>query len=130
MPRLFQNLRASCAIDWVERYPNHVVAKWLGHSPMIAATHYLQAPERHFEDAVTGGGQGVAENPAGAVQASVHICVQSEAAAASSDSYESDELGQKLLIVPNAANRCEPQQTESGQHRIRTCDLYGVNVAL
>ena len=29
-PRLFQNLRASCATDWVERYPNHVVAKWLG----------------------------------------------------------------------------------------------------
>ena len=45
------------------------------------------------------------------VQASVHICVQSEAAAASSESCESDELGQKLLIVPNAANRCEPQQT-------------------
>lgn len=41
-PRLLQNLRASCATDWVEKYPNHVVAKWLGHSPMIAATHYLQ----------------------------------------------------------------------------------------
>ena len=111
-PRLFQNLRASCATDWVERYPNHVVAKWLGHSPMIAATHYLQARERHFKDVVTGGGQGASENPAGAVQASVHICVQSEAAAASSESCESDELGQKLLIVPNTANRCEPQQTD------------------
>jgi len=57
-PRLFQNLRASCATDWVEKYPNHVVAKWLGHSPLIAATHYLQARERHFEDVVAGGGQG------------------------------------------------------------------------
>ncbi len=55
-PRLFQNLRASCASDWVEKYPNHVVAKWLGHSPMIAATHYLQTRERHFEDVVAGGG--------------------------------------------------------------------------
>ncbi len=54
--RLFQNLRASCATDWVEKYPNHVVAKWLGHSPMIAATHYLQTRERHFEDVVAGGG--------------------------------------------------------------------------
>ena len=36
-PRLFQNLRASCATDWVERYPSHVVAKWLGHSPKVAA---------------------------------------------------------------------------------------------
>lgn len=54
-PRLFQNLRASCATNWVEKYPNHVVAKWLGHSPMIAATHYLQAREHHFEDVVSGG---------------------------------------------------------------------------
>jgi len=57
--RLLQNLRASCATDWVERYPNHVVAKWLGHSPMIAATHYLQTRERHFKDVVTGAGDRV-----------------------------------------------------------------------
>jgi hypothetical protein len=50
------NLRASCATDWVEKYPNHVVAKWLGHSPMITGTHYLQTCERHFEDVVAGGG--------------------------------------------------------------------------
>lgn len=51
-PRLFQNLRASCATDWTERYPAHVVAKWLGHSPMIAAQHYLQARDHHFADVV------------------------------------------------------------------------------
>jgi len=55
-PRLLQNLRASCATDWVEKYPAHVVAKWLGHSPKVAATHYLQAREHHFEDVVAGGG--------------------------------------------------------------------------
>jgi integrase len=55
-PRLFQNLRASCATDWTERYPAHVVAKWLGHSPTIAAVHYLQARDHHFAD-VVGGGQ-------------------------------------------------------------------------
>ena len=48
-PRLFQNLRASCASDWVERFPNHVVAGWLGHSPMVAATHYLQTRDAHFD---------------------------------------------------------------------------------
>jgi len=48
-PRLFQNLRASCASDWVERFPNHVVASWLGHSPMVAATHYLQTRDVHFD---------------------------------------------------------------------------------
>ncbi len=62
-PRLFQNLRASCATDWVERYPAHVVAKWLGHSPKVAATHYLQAREHHFDDVVTGGRGGLEADP-------------------------------------------------------------------
>ncbi len=53
-PRLFQNLRASCATDWVERYPSHVVAKWLGHSPKVAAQHYLMSRDHHFEDVVSG----------------------------------------------------------------------------
>ncbi len=56
-PRIFQNLRASCATDWVERYPSHVVAKWLGHSPKVAAQRYLMSKDRHFED-VVGGGRG------------------------------------------------------------------------
>jgi hypothetical protein len=55
-PRLLQNLRASCATDWVERYPSHVVAKWLGHSPKVAAQHYLMSRGHHFEDVVGGGG--------------------------------------------------------------------------
>jgi hypothetical protein len=54
-PRLLQNLRASCETDWVERFPAHVVAKWLGHSPKVAAQHYLMAREHHFEDVVGGG---------------------------------------------------------------------------
>jgi hypothetical protein len=106
-PRVFQSLRASCATDWVEKYPNHVVAKWLGHSPMIAATHDLQARERHFEDVVNGAGQG----SAGRAKKSVHICVQSKAAATSSDSHELRQLSEKQLFVRNDASRCEPQQT-------------------
>jgi integrase len=55
-PRLFQNMRASCATDWVERFPAHVVAGWLGHSPLIAARHYLQTRDAHF-DLATGGAE-------------------------------------------------------------------------
>ncbi len=61
-PRLFHNMRASCATDWVERFPAHVVAGWLGHSPMIAAQHYLQTRDAHF-DAAAGVGE-AATNPA------------------------------------------------------------------
>ena len=48
-PRLYHNLRASCACDWTERFPAHVVANWLGHSPLIAARHYLQTRDVHFD---------------------------------------------------------------------------------
>lgn len=61
-PRLFHNMRASCATDWVERFPAHVVAGWLGHSPLISATHYLQTRDAHF-DMATGAGEAAA-NPA------------------------------------------------------------------
>lgn len=65
-PRLFHNLRASCATDWVETFPNHVVAGWLGHSPMIAATHYLQTRDAHFDLAagIGSGADRAATNPA------------------------------------------------------------------
>jgi len=77
-PRLLQNLRASCATDWVEKYPAHVAAKWLGHSPAVAAAHYLQAREHHFDDVVGGGSKCGAESGAleaqnRAQQASVEI---------------------------------------------------------
>ena len=106
-PRLFQNLRASCATDWVEKYPNHVVAKWLGHSPRIAATRYLQTRKRHFEDVVNGGGHVTPDR----AQKSVHICVQPKAAAISSDSHEVQQRGRKHMIVRNDASRCDPRQT-------------------
>ena len=53
--RLLQNLRASYATDWVEKYPSHVVAKWLGRSPKVAAQHSLMSRGHHFEDVVGGG---------------------------------------------------------------------------
>ena len=56
-PRLFQNLRASCETDWVQNYPLHVCAKWLGHSPAIAAQHYVMVRDHHFADAIRGGSE-------------------------------------------------------------------------
>lgn len=50
-----QYLRASSASDWAEKYPSHVVAKWLGHSPKVAAQHYVMSRDHHFEHVVSGG---------------------------------------------------------------------------
>ena len=62
-PRLLQNLRASCATDWSNEYPLHESSKWLGHSPTVAAKHYLQSRDLHFK-AVTGTGPWSSKSPA------------------------------------------------------------------
>ena len=67
-PRLFQNLRASCETDWVEKHPAHECAAWLGHSPAIAAAHYLQARNHHFEAVVNAGRKSDAESDAATAQ--------------------------------------------------------------
>ena len=83
--------------------------RWLApfSPPMIAATHYLQTREHHFEDVVNGGGK---ENFAG-TKKSLHICVQSEAATTSSDSHELRKHSRKHAILRNAANHRSPLQT-------------------
>ena len=52
-------MRASCATDWAEALPTHVVAhaqaSWPGHSPPVAAKRYLQTRDAHFEVAIRGG---------------------------------------------------------------------------
>jgi len=51
-PRLFQNLRASAAMDVAARHPAHVAAEWMGHSVNVAKDHYLKAKDDDFEKAL------------------------------------------------------------------------------
>ena len=76
-PRLFQNLRASCATEWVERIPAHTVASWLGHSPLIAAQHYLQSRDAHFDLATGGAKCGALEAQNAAQHPSAPDCADS-----------------------------------------------------
>jgi len=48
-PRLFHKTRASCGTDLAKALPAPVVATWLRHSPLVAAKHYLQTRNAHFE---------------------------------------------------------------------------------
>lgn len=50
----FQNMRASRETELLEKYPIHVVAKWMGHSPKIALEHYAQIVKEHHAAAVSG----------------------------------------------------------------------------
>ena len=50
-PKLFQNLRSTRETELAETYPLHVVTSWLGNSQLIAAKHYLQVTDDHFQKA-------------------------------------------------------------------------------
>ncbi len=66
-PKLFHNLRASRETELAESFPLHVVCAWIGNSQPIAAKHYLQVTDEHFERAVgadAGGAGCAARNPA------------------------------------------------------------------
>ena len=54
-PKLFQNLRASFAIDTVERFPTHTVSGWCGHSLTIQQKAYMIARDSHFKAAMADG---------------------------------------------------------------------------
>jgi len=65
-PKLFQNLRSTRETELAERFPMHVVCAWIGNSEPVAAKHYLQLTDEHFERAVSGesAGDEVAQNAA------------------------------------------------------------------
>jgi integrase len=47
--KTFQNLRASRRTELEERFPNHVVNSWMGHSAKVAEKSYLQVTPDHWE---------------------------------------------------------------------------------
>jgi hypothetical protein len=50
-PKPFQNLRSTRETELAERWPLHVVCAWMGNSQPVAAKHYLQVTDEHFEQA-------------------------------------------------------------------------------
>ncbi len=70
-PKLFHNLRATRETELAERFPLHVVCAWIGNSSAIAAKHYLQVTDEHFDRAIAGeksepgkAARNAAQNPA------------------------------------------------------------------
>ncbi len=50
-PKLFVNLRSTRRTELQERFPDHVVNRWMGHSGKVAEKHYLQVTEEHWGEA-------------------------------------------------------------------------------
>ena len=51
-PKPFQNLRSTRETELCNEFPSHVVCKWIGNSEAVAAKHYLQTTDEHFEKAI------------------------------------------------------------------------------
>ncbi len=51
-PKLFVNLRSTRRTELQERFPDHVVNRWMGHSGKVAEKHYLQVTDEHWQRAM------------------------------------------------------------------------------
>lgn len=121
-PRLLQNLQASCETGWMEKYPAHVVAKWLGHSPKVTAQHYLMSREHHFEHVVNGGtgggestGRGAGQGAGGGTVCcadcsapSVQTAVQHASAQDGTRPQETTKPAATVEVAAGAAGECPP----------------------
>lgn len=101
-PGLFHNLRGSCATDWCERFPAHVVAGWLGHSPLTAAQHYLTTNDAHFSIAA-GIGESGAESDARFAQNQA----QQDSTGDRTESPEVSEVFADTDLARQAAESCD-----------------------
>jgi len=82
-PKLWQNLRSTRETELAEQWPLHVVCGWLGNSQPVAAKHYLQVTDEHFEQAAAGvrvlglGGEAL-QNPVQQPHAEERVAAHSE----------------------------------------------------
>ncbi|NOS99424.1 MAG: site-specific integrase [Phycisphaerales bacterium] len=93
-PKLFQNMRSSRETELAERWPLHVVCAWIGNSQAVAAKHYLQVTDEHFERAAMsapGGDDAIEADESKAVQNPVQQTAERCRKAAHGDCAEADE---------------------------------------
>lgn len=51
-PKPFHNLRSTRETELIEHFPPHTVCKWIGHDINVAAKHYLQVTDEHYDRAM------------------------------------------------------------------------------
>jgi len=63
-PKMFVNLRSTRRTELQEKFPDHVINNWLGHSGTVAAKHYLQVTDEHWGRATDADSSSVIEGAA------------------------------------------------------------------
>ncbi len=98
-PRLFHNLRASRQSELAGAFPLADVCQWLGNSPTVAASHYLQALDENFKAATV---KATGPMP-GAVGGPVQNPVQNGAESTRTSQKANKPLRTEGLAVPKLA---------------------------
>jgi integrase len=101
-PKLFQNLRSTRETELAETYPMHVVCSWIGNTEAIAAKHYLQVTEDHFNRAL-------------------HNPVQQSAVLPRIGSQPVNSTSENYPIIHRDSDDCQTlRNVKSGERGIRT----------
>jgi integrase len=122
-PRLFQNLRASCETDWVEEFPAHQVASWLGHSPAVAREHYLQPRDHHVRKASGGGVPWIQSAPS---ENRIADCIADGSETASQNASQQGAAPSRTSTQPESQTNVACGFTRSDATRSETLQATGV----
>jgi len=113
LPKPFVNLRGSCETELTAKFPAHVTAAWLGHTPKIAEAHYLMVTAEHFEQAI--------QAPADA-NGAAHRTAQQDGETSREYSQDVGEPVHANRVLPAETGVCETSQVLAdkglGQGRI------------
>jgi len=124
-PRLFHNMRGSRETELADRFPIQTVTGWMGNTPRIALSNYLQIRETDFAKAV--------EEPCGALQPALQQPAESPGKgqqgprlAEISPETRQDQKTRPCKGLRAPATACAAvvspyYERENGEDRIRTC---------
>ena len=105
-PKLFQNLRSTRETELADEFPMHVVCKWIGNSQPVAAKHYLQLTDEHFERAIGGVQRDVSEAAQNAAQQSSETA-GNDSQRSRPERQQTPETSRVCEQIPDGAGGCD-----------------------
>jgi hypothetical protein len=109
-------INSSCETELLEKFPTHVVARWMGHDVKICVKHYAQMTDDHFTRAI-GGGKSGAESGADVAQKGAQQGFATRIGLVANSNLSTD-------LIEDCAESCESEElgakAQSGEGGIRT----------
>lgn len=105
-PKLWQNLRSTRETELAEAYPLHVVVKWIGNSQQVAAKHYLQVTDAHFDHAVVSPTGALPDQKNATPSATRQTTQQASEMGRKAMPAKSTDV-QKPLVFPSLSHSCD-----------------------